>query len=101
MKKIYRRVAVVKDVQCGQVICAYKKPGDQHIRLCEHYSHRSRMVGFCDLTKENLVVHRVLDGIPIAKRGWKCLESEHLWEQLNEQGRKDQVSDRNGDRISA
>lgn len=92
---------MVKDVQCGHVICAYKKPGDQHIRLCEHYSHRSRMVGFCDLTKENLVVHRVLDGISIAKRGWKCLESEYLWEQLNAQAQKDQARDKNSDRISA
>ena len=101
MKRTRRTVALKQDIQCGIIICAYKKPGDGRICLCEHYSHRSRVLGFCNLTKENLVVHRMLDGVPIAKRGWKCLEAEHLWEKFNAGLLGDQVLDENGATVPA
>lgn len=80
-------------VRCGVLVCAFRNPKAHRLDLCENYSHRSRQYGKCSLTGENLVVRAMIDGIPIAKRCWKCLEGEHLWEKL-------QTSDADCDTVS-
>jgi len=75
-------LAVPFTVRCGHLVCAFKSPKVGRLVLCEHYSHRSKQIGHCSLTGERLIVRANLDGIPIAKRGWRCLEGEHLWEKL-------------------
>lgn len=77
-----RNLVVPFTVRCGALVCAFRNRRTGRLALCEHYSHRSRQYGRCTLTGEGLSVRTVIDGIPIAKRSWKCLEGEHLWEKI-------------------
>lgn len=76
------KLAVPFTVRCGALVCAFRSPLDRRLKLCEHYSHRSKQIGQCSLTGERLIVRALLDGLPVAKRSWGCLEAEHLWERL-------------------